>query len=181
MPNWTTNIVKLEGSERDIQSIKELIFSVDENGKRFFDFNNVIPMPPEYLETDQWYDWRCENWGTKWNSDETFIFNETSTELGLSFNTAWCHPDKVLGKLNDMFPNVDFFHEAQHEGGFGGHIAEYDSTEQVWSYTETTEVMVGENEDGDEVLLSYDDDLDEYVDDDGNIYEDYEYKFIHVD
>ena len=179
MPNWTFNIVKLKGSEQDIQSIKDLILSVDE-GERFFDFNKVIPMPEEYNEGDKWYDWRVENWGTKWNSDETQIIKDTPTELELYFNTAWSHPDKVLGKVNELFPNVDFFHEAQHEGGFGGHIAEYDPTEKEWTYCETQEVMVGETEDGEEVELNYDEDVDGYVDEDGNVYEDYDWRFVPV-
>lgn len=181
MPNWTFNIVKLEGSKEDIQSIKDLILSVDEDGTKFFDFNKVIPMPEEYKEGDKWYDWRVENWGTKWNSDETQIIRDTPTELELSFNTAWSHPDKVLGKVNELFPNVDFFHEAQHEGGFGGHIAEYDSTEKEWTYCETQETMFGETEDGEEVELNYDEDVDGYVDEDGNVYEDYDWRFVPVD
>lgn len=181
MPNWTFNIIKLEGSKEDIQSIKDIILSVDEDGTKFFDFNKVIPMPEEYNEGDKWYDWRVENWGTKWNSDQTQIFNDTPTKLGLSFNTAWAHPVPVLNKLNQLFPNVDFFHEAQHEGGFGGEVSYYCSEEKVWTQYETQEVMVGETEDGEEVELHYDEDVDGYVDEDGNIYEDFDYKFIPVD
>jgi hypothetical protein len=185
MPNWTKNIVKLKGSKQDIQSIKDLILSFAHDSsvgdeRIFFDFNKVIPMPEEYNEGDKWYDWRVENWGTKWNSDETEIIKDTPTELELIFNTAWSHPNKILSKLNDMFPNVDFFHEAQHEGGFGGHIAEFNSTEQKWSLQITTEIMVGKKEDGEIVELNYDDDIDEYIDEDGNIYDELYHIFVPV-
>jgi len=176
MPNWTTNIVKLKGSEQDIQSIKDLIFSVDEDGKTFFDFNKVIPMPEEYNEGDKWYDWCVNNWGTKWNSDGTQILTDTPTELEMTFLTAWAHPVNVLSKLNDMFKQVYFYHEAQHEGGFGGHIAEFDPIENEWSYCETMEVLVGENG----LPLHEDEETGEYVDEDGNIHEDWDYMFVPV-
>jgi hypothetical protein len=219
MPNWTTNIIKLTGSEKDITDIQKLIFSV-EDGEISFDFNKVIPMPielentqcPEIIVTQEeydswepkneydhrgitqemsdsliekygfnnWYYWRTENWGTKWNSEGTQIINSTSSNLEFSFQTAWSHPEVVISKLNDMFPQVKFYHEAQHEGGFGGHIAEFNPSTQSWSFIETHEITVGENEDGNIIELTYNDDTDEYVDSNGNVYEDYYYEFVPV-
>jgi len=173
MPNWTSNIVKLKGSEEDIQSIKNLIFSVDDKGEKFFDFNNVTPMPEEYHFDEKWYDWRVENWGTHWNAKDTEIIDDTSTELEIFFETAWSHPDKILGKLNDMFKEVEFYHEAQHEGGNGGHIALFDPRQQKWSFQETAEILVGEN--GKPVYEN--EDTGEFIDEDGNIHEYVEYIF----
>ena len=220
MPNWTTNIIKLTGSEKDITDIKKLIFS-NMDGEISFDLNKVIPMPIELENTqspsrivtqeeydswepkneyddrgitqemsnsliekygfDNWYDWRVENWGTKWNSNGTQIINFTPNELEFSFMTAWSHPKGVLSELNDMFPQVKFYHEAQHEGGFGGHIAEFDPSTQLWSFIETHEITVGEDEDGNKVELTYNEDTEEYVDSNGNVYEDYDYDFVPVD
>ena len=173
MPNWTRNIVKLKGSEQDIQSIKNLIFSVDDDGETFFDFNNVIPMPEDYELDDRWYDWSIENWGTKWNAKETYIETDTPTELEICFMTAWSHPGNILSKLNDMFKEVEFYHEAQHEGGFGGHIALFDPTQQKWSFQQTTETLVGENG----KPVDENEDTGEFVDEDGNIHEYVEYIF----
>jgi hypothetical protein len=94
----------------------------------------------------------------------------------MTFLTAWAHPVNVLSKLNDMFKQVYFYHEAQHEGGFGGHIAEFDPIENEWSYCETMEVLVGENG----LPLHEDEETGEYVDEDGNIHEDWDYMFVPV-
>ena len=48
-----------------------------------------------------WYGWRCENWGTKWNSrglqridDDTIIFD-----------TAWSNPEPIIAALSAQYPD----------------------------------------------------------------------------
>lgn len=51
-----------------------------------------------------WYDWRVENWGTKWNA-----FNQrkpASNEIW--FETAWSCVIKLIGELGEKFPGVTF-------------------------------------------------------------------------
>jgi hypothetical protein len=240
MPNWTTNTLMFRGSERDIKSIKDSIFSIDENGEPIFDFNKVIPRPKEleempadfisskikrflafetevsldnfksYLLSPQegnltllpedfneltqeifdkyallfhnyghtdWFDWSTDNWGTKWNSDSTNIIHETDIELEIEFLTAWSHPMGIYKKLLDMFPMVSVSYEAQYEGGFGGEIGSWNIEGQYWSIEETREVLYGEDEDGVEHVLHWDDELEEYVNSNGDVYEDYKTKF----
>ena len=43
---------------------------------------------------DNWYDWRVENWGTKWDIMEFYNINrkkigEDESEISLGFDTAW--------------------------------------------------------------------------------------------
>ena len=50
---------------------------------------------------DHWYEWACNNWGTKWNACNTRIgVNE------VSFDTAWCEPIPVIRALSEKFPNL---------------------------------------------------------------------------
>lgn len=50
-----------------------------------------------------WYDWSCNNWGTKWDA----IQEEGSPEDGeLIFLTAWSEPIKVIEKLFYKYPNA---------------------------------------------------------------------------
>lgn len=115
MPNWVKNIVTFD----DSRILKEML-SKNKAGEPFFDFNKVVPMPKEiedtidleYDETSEeakrllekygardWYEWGVENWGTKWNSDETEIIDDGTVK----FNTAWNTPEKVIKEISAKF------------------------------------------------------------------------------
>lgn len=49
-----------------------------------------------------WYEWRCKNWGTKWNASDVFW-----GEYDVSFSTAWSPVTKLIKKLAKKFPNVE--------------------------------------------------------------------------
>ncbi|MDE6839205.1 MAG: hypothetical protein K2P33_12565 [Acutalibacter sp.] len=53
-----------------------------------------------------WYDWRCDNWGTKWNAHDTKIPGENL----LVFTTAWGPPESVIAKLAERYPHTDIEH-----------------------------------------------------------------------
>lgn len=110
MPNW----VICEITSKNLCSNN--IF----NDKGELDFNKIIPKPkciekrPEkYLIPEaergevenevledrpwfNWYDWRWDNWGTKWNASDTYKFNKDS----ICFKTAWYPPIKVMEALS---------------------------------------------------------------------------------
>ena len=52
-----------------------------------------------------WYEWRNQNWGTKWNARGSEI-----SDGRLSFQTAWNAPKPVMEKLSEMFPTVSIHH-----------------------------------------------------------------------
>ncbi len=56
--------------------------------------NTYINNIKEYGFPD-WYDWRVENWGTKWDASQIDC-NENS----ITFNTAWSSPSKILIALS---------------------------------------------------------------------------------
>lgn len=62
--------------------------------------NFHINVMEEYPYLD-WYTWRCDNWGTKWDADVVDI-----TENIVTFNTAWAFARPVVEKLSKMFPSV---------------------------------------------------------------------------
>lgn len=53
-----------------------------------------------------WYDWRCDNWGTKWNA----YSNEQEGEDTIIFETAWSNPEPVMLKLSEMYPEATIEH-----------------------------------------------------------------------
>jgi Ferredoxin-like domain in Api92-like protein len=50
---------------------------------------------------DNWYDWHCKNWGTKWNA-----CHATIEENKITFDTAWATPYPVIEKISEMFPEI---------------------------------------------------------------------------
>jgi len=56
-----------------------------------------------------WYDWSCENWGTKWNLDDEVTVNQFSdTEIEYTFDTAWSPPLPVIEQAAEQFPKLTF-------------------------------------------------------------------------
>lgn len=52
-----------------------------------------------------WYEWRIQNWGTKWNASSAEV-----SDGRLSFLTAWNAPKPIMEKLSEMFPTVSIHH-----------------------------------------------------------------------
>ena len=52
-----------------------------------------------------WYEWRIQNWGTKWNASGAEVLDGW-----LSFLTAWNAPKQILEKLSQMFPSITIHH-----------------------------------------------------------------------
>ncbi len=142
MPNWSYNI--LSASDEVLKQI------VDEAGE--IDFNTIIPMPKELKGTvspttddtrekrdaskkliekygsNNWYDWSCRYWGTKWNgvSDEPYSYvigsGDTLFTYGegvIQFRTAWSYPEGFIEALSKKFPNELIEFEWEEEQGFG--------------------------------------------------------------
>ena len=77
-----------------------------------------------------WYDWRCRNWGTKWNAYDIAAFDEDSDTI--TFETAWSAPHPILEKLSQMFPEVCISHYwADEDIGSNCGWAEYEGGEQI--------------------------------------------------
>ena len=52
-----------------------------------------------------WYEWRIQNWGTKWNASSAEV-----SDGQFSFLTAWNDPKPVIEKLSQIFPTVSIHH-----------------------------------------------------------------------
>lgn len=50
-----------------------------------------------------WYEWCCENWGTKWNCSD-FKCNEDT----MIYDTAWDFSDVIILKMSEEYPDAVF-------------------------------------------------------------------------
>ncbi len=58
---------------------------------------------------DSWYQWRLQNWGTKWEfCDVTLNPDTDASEFDCSFSTAWSPPIEGLFRVSTMFPDALF-------------------------------------------------------------------------
>ena len=111
MPNYCDKYLTIEGNEKTLKTIMELVRS----DKTVFDFNKIVPMPDyiyqgnlgakerEIYGKNNWYDWSCANWGTKWNS-----VNAKLNDNEFCFLTAWSPAAPVIAALAEMFPTMRF-------------------------------------------------------------------------
>lgn len=67
-----------------------------------------------------WYDWNCENWGTKWDASDVDIQDHAADHKQITFSTPWSPPIPVLTSLSEQYPNLHIELEWEEEQGFGG-------------------------------------------------------------
>tara|TARA_R100001163_G_C5036850_1_gene175833 strand:+ start:699 stop:1106 length:408 start_codon:yes stop_codon:yes gene_type:complete len=113
MPNWVHTTIQAEGDRKDLDQFVN--FSKSEG--REFDFDKYIPRPVE--KDDDWYNWNCDNWGTKWNANYVEWDDETEDHLMVRFETAWSRISNELWEaIKAKFPALKFTFEADEEAGF---------------------------------------------------------------
>ena len=102
MPNYCNNriIISVE-----YEMHRHLLDELEQEIKTKNEFLQVLrPMPDEYNVGEKWYDWRCNNWGTKWDMDINMIRNEDN--LIIDGRTAWAPPTIALKYYQDNNPNI---------------------------------------------------------------------------
>ena len=152
MPNWCENRVSIYGDENEINAFKKKALKDGE-----FKFNNLLPMPKELQDTtsgwlgndtpeqkelekkqaknlkkygyQNWYDWACDVWGTKWDVDASVDVGDDYIEI--SFDTAWCPPEGVFNYIKKQYPDlsVSWFYDEP-----GMEIAGYLEQEDIMVY-----------------------------------------------
>jgi len=169
MPNWCDNQITITGPNSVIDKIEKIV-KEEKDGDGLLNF--MSPMPKELDGTkapssasdkpqpmiegfDNWYDWRCENWSTKWEVNEFYgvdrqHLNDSLDESTISFgfSSAWSPPITAYQTflMNMSEKNLDVSVKAYYyEGGcdFMGcwdngdddcyAPGDYKSTDDFWS------------------------------------------------
>ena len=55
---------------------------------------------------DRWYDWRLENWDTKWDAYDLTVVDDDPDQLEVTFNTAWSPPEAICNQLKEDYPDL---------------------------------------------------------------------------
>ena len=115
MPNHCFNKIEIYGKEAS------KIASKIESEETPFDFTKIFPEPdydkiavkPTFprekgddFRMPKWWDWRVQNWGTKWNSYDCEVIEMDDDQVEYTFNTAWSPPEGVIEKLREQYPDV---------------------------------------------------------------------------
>jgi hypothetical protein len=97
-------------SEADIQASLQYA-ATDEEAKRSEELKSLYGH-------DNWYDWRMQNWGVKWDaSNSVKIYNKNT--LIYEFSTPWGCPVNALDEIARKYPELKFTVICQHEGVYG--------------------------------------------------------------
>ena len=131
MPNWVHAGFNVTGDRSELQRFERMMIrprsevgmpcyadfptprrsvrpgaNTSEGRKLTFDFNGIIPMPPE-RECPNWEAWAVDNWGTKWNAQE--VSTKTKPDnIWFQFSTPWDFPTPVFEALANEFPMLVF-------------------------------------------------------------------------
>jgi len=141
MPNWCDNQVTITGPNSVIDKIEKIV-TEEKDGDGLL--NYFHPMPKQLEDTtspsssadkpqpmvegfDCWYDWRCENWSTKWDVNEFYgvdrqHLNDSLDEsiISFGFSSAWSPPINAYQSflINMSEKNLDVSVKAYYyEGG----------------------------------------------------------------
>ena len=108
-PDWST----IPLHENDV---KEYSFSnprgeVGECPKMIIDkdrpFRSGLRFESTDVMDDRWYNWRVQNWGTKWDCYDLSTDDcDLPNGFEVTFETAWSPPEEVCSAIREQYPNV---------------------------------------------------------------------------
>ena len=62
--------------------------------------------PSTGRQDDRWYDWRLQNWDTKWDCYDVEIVDDDPENTEITFNTAWSPPQAICSAIREQYPDV---------------------------------------------------------------------------
>ena len=118
MPNWCDNTVTIEykgegDCEKALDDLKAKMVRVNEKGEDELAYDILVPEPNG--DEEGWFDWRCDNWGTKWIS-EIYDTHTDEGKLVIHFTSAWSPPEAYFEKVAKLYPDYIFTHSYEEDG-----------------------------------------------------------------
>lgn len=121
MPNWCWNNLEVMCTKEHVAELQDFVEKSTKTtkSKEEFSFEGILPCG----DRKNWYDWCCENWGTKWDACEPHVNESEPQCFSVAFDTAWSPPIAWIQNIMDKYPNLEFSLEYDEPGMcFGGHL-----------------------------------------------------------
>lgn len=123
---YSNDINRLLNGSLNINEISNNYDSSDDKMKE--KYSNIYDLGKRYVDNikdygfPNWYDWRIENWGTKWNvDDEVSVIDIDEDNYEIRFDTAWSLPYGIMLKFSELCNDNEFHWEFQNEDFDGYH------------------------------------------------------------
>ena len=158
MPNHVRNVWKIKGIPQDKVNylLNKLAVQLKDKENYIIDFDLIIPEPrfiqdcPKRFRVNSkshveeikdrawfnWYDWRVENWGTKWGAYDGYT-KIGKTQLTFVFSTAWSFAYPVAQKLFTLGYDLDLRYADEAIGSNCGRLTYNAATKEVNHYDES--------------------------------------------
>lgn len=163
MPNWCYNKLVVTGNQKDLNRFKGQAIVTEGREATALSIENFFPTPQEALaggdqmqgngdniKLPDWYNWRVENWGSKWDINAT-LEDEADNMLQYGYDSAWAPVNTFLGRVSEMFPNLEFRVEWQEPGMCFSGEATYKDGEMTGGDDSTYTDRFGIDEDEEDV------------------------------
>jgi hypothetical protein len=128
MPNWIECFLDVKGSKKAIADLLPRIKVDEDKGTGDYEiFESLYPPPSEILNApggklsrknrmlmketygvDNYHDWACKYWGTKWGDCDTKLDAPEPKSLSWSFGTAWTCPVPAMDKIASDYPDLQW-------------------------------------------------------------------------
>ena len=111
-PKWDS--VPLKGNEMSDRFTKKLLGIegelpiIEEHKLQNGEVMKFRKFKSTNVQDTRWYDWRSENWGTKWDvpKDDIDVEPINNGSIVVEFDTAWAPPYPIYKKFRDKFKDV---------------------------------------------------------------------------
>lgn len=120
MPNYCYNVMVIEGGDQDLANFKSRWSNTE-----YFLFCDYLPEPAHEDDVEyDWYLWRVNNWGVKWDlNEDDFSFEASDDSLTINFSTPWGPPNVFVKNVAQMYPELQFKISYFEPGmAFGGYL-----------------------------------------------------------
>ena len=99
-PNTPISESETQGLIYERGKVGELPVADEQNFGRTYTFKSTN------RTDDRWYDWRLQNWDTKWDCYDVVVTDDDPDNLEVEFNTAWSPPEAICHKLREDYPDL---------------------------------------------------------------------------
>lgn len=125
---YDTKLKEFYENKKSMEEARKSFNELRKNNEEYAKFKDLSDYGKQYIRNikkygcSTWYDWCCENWGTKWNACycNVCIIPETDDYI-IEFSTAWSAPHNIIKKVSELCNDKEFLWEYENEDYDGTH------------------------------------------------------------